>query len=155
MNLSIPESGLKSRLVRQLVVLGEEKKKFLDSYFPVYGKKRNEMNSYLSNYTRAVEKLLESAEDNEEVLNNVVLIGSQITISYISEQSEQTESFTIDFPNKANAEYNRISFLSPVGYPLLLTEPGDVVTVETPAGVVRIRVESIRLTPEARGAWIA
>ncbi|MFF2480843.1 GreA/GreB family elongation factor [Paenibacillus sp. NPDC058071] len=151
MNRSLPESTLRARLESQLVLFGEEKKKFLDEYFPVYGKKRIDISHYLSEYAVTVDKLLQTVED-DTALHQRVWVGSEVTLSYLPDMGK--ERFVIELPNLANADDNQISFLSPVGMTLLLAEKGDVVTIETPSAVVRVRIDDIRLTPEPFGAWM-
>ncbi|MBP1996328.1 GreA/GreB family elongation factor [Paenibacillus eucommiae] len=139
MNHSISLHELREQVVYQLIVLGEEKNHFLDAYFPMHGKDRTHMDQFLSTYTRTVEEQL-ALTDLE--VPAVVLIGSLVRITYLDDQS--TDDYTIVYPNDADPEENRISFLSPVGRQLLLKKAGDTLTIATPSGTLQVRIESIR-----------
>ena len=135
----VSSDQFRDQLIHQLTTLGEEKKQFLDAYFPVYGQKRNEINKLLTTYTLQVKKLLELSDDQ---LLDTVLIGSRVRVAYLNKPTIDT--FIIDHPRLSNLSGDRISFLSPIGSQLLLSSPGDVVTVETPTGVARMRILEIR-----------
>lgn len=139
MNHSISSLELREQVIYQLIVLGEEKNHFLDAYFPLHGKDRTQMDQFLSTYTRTVEEQL-ALPDLE--VPAVVLIGSLVSITYLDDLS--TDDYIIVYPNEADPEENRISFLSPVGRQLLLKKPGDALTIATPSGTLQVRIESIR-----------
>ena len=54
-------------------------------------------------------------------------------------------TYTIVSPHEANIHDGKISIKSPIGQALVGHKPGDTVKVNAPAGVVELRIESIRL----------
>jgi len=140
MNHSIPSaSERKESLVKQLLLLSEEKGRFLDSYFPIPGKDRSDMDQFLTAYTAEVQRLLASGEDVQSP--SVVLIGSKISVEYID--YKETDTFTIVFPEEADPDDNRISFLSPVGRQLLLSGLNERLAIAAPAGSMQVTITSI------------
>lgn len=139
MNHSIEHSALREQLVHQIVLLDDEKSRFLDTYFTRQEKERSEMDHFLSTYTKYIEKLL-GATDNE--LHASVLIGSSITVNYLEHQFIDT--LTIVLPNEADPDENLISFLSPVGKQMLMAAKGQVLSVITPSGKMEVRIEGIQ-----------
>ena len=59
--------------------------------------------------------------------------------------SGQRMTYTIASPHEANLREAKISIKSPVAQALLGKKVGDVVEVQVPAGVQRLRIESITL----------
>ena len=81
-----------------------------------------------------------------------VQLGSRVRLRDLA--SGEQEEYTIVGSAEADPEHNRISNRSPVAQAVLGHRPGDVVTVETPGGVVRYRIEEVGLEPaggEAEG----
>ncbi|OMF34701.1 hypothetical protein BK133_11870 [Paenibacillus sp. FSL H8-0548] len=138
MNHSIDFSSVREQLVVQLVLLSDEKNRFLDSYFVMQGKERTEISQFLSIYTQTVQKLLKASD---EELQSKVLIGSQVTIEY--PDFDTKDSFTIVMPDAADPDENLISFLSPVGKQLLLAGIDEVISVAAPSGAIRTRIAAI------------
>lgn len=121
----------------QLIRLREEKVLFLNAHFPEYDGRRINAEKMLDAYTGALEDLLNSGEEPQ----NVVLIGSSVTVTYTEE--DMTDTFVIVFPEEADPGQNRISFLSPIAEKLLLRTWGDVIPVETPMDVFHVRIDRI------------
>ena len=71
-----------------------------------------------------------------------VQLGSRVRLLEL--ESGEEEEYTIVGSAEAAPEHNRISNRSPVAQALLGRKVGDVVTVETPGGVVRYRIEEVR-----------
>ncbi|MHA7964623.1 GreA/GreB family elongation factor [Paenibacillus sp. CAU 1782] len=121
----------------QLIRLREEKVLFLNTHFPEYDGRRTNAEKMLNAYTDALVELLNSGEEPQ----NVVLIGSTVTVTYTEE--DMTDTFVIVFPEEADPGQNRISFLSPIAEKLLLRTWGDVIPVETPMNVFHVRIDRI------------
>jgi transcription elongation factor GreA len=52
-------------------------------------------------------------------------------------------SYTIASPHEANLREGKISIKSPIGQALLNKHVGDVVDVDVPAGVMKLRIDEI------------
>ena len=59
--------------------------------------------------------------------------------------SDKKMTYTIVSPHEADIHEGKISIKSPIAQALLNKEVGDVVEVKVPAGVMKLRVESINL----------
>lgn len=139
MNHSLPIESLRDQLRDQLIVLGEEKHTFLDAHVPKQGTERKQISQFIKEYVQFIEKELES---NDERLPLTVFIGCQVTIAYLEDSTSDT--FKIVYPIDADPEQNCISFLSPVGRQLLMSRRDDIISVETPAGAMQMRMLHIQ-----------
>lgn len=57
-------------------------------------------------------------------------------------------TYTIASPHEANLREGKISIKSPIAQALLGKKIGDVVEAHVPAGVVKLRIESIMFASE-------
>ena len=91
-----------------------------------------------------LEKLLKNAEVvvEDEIELDKISIGCQVKV-YDLEFDEEIE-FRLVGSTEANSLQNKISNESPVGRALLGRKVGDVVDVETQAGVIQYRVLDIK-----------
>ena len=58
-------------------------------------------------------------------------------------KTNRSAAYTLTRPHEANIREGKISMKSPIGQALMNHTPGDVVEVKAPAGVVKLRIESI------------
>jgi transcription elongation factor GreA len=72
---------------------------------------------------------------------DVVAFGS--TVGVVDESSGRTLEFTLVGPTEADLKTGRLSSESPVARALVGARAGDVVSVETPGGERRYRVERV------------
>ena len=91
-----------------------------------------------------LEKLLKNAEvvDEDEIDLDKVSIGCQVKV-YDVDFDEEME-FKIVGSTEANSLQNKISNESPVGAALIGKSVGDVVDVETQAGIIQYKVLEIQ-----------
>ncbi len=91
-----------------------------------------------------LEKLLKNAEvvDEDEIDLDKISIGCKVRV-YDVEFEEEME-FKIVGSTEANSRKNKISNESPVGKALLGKSVGDVVDVETLAGVIQYKILEIQ-----------
>lgn len=91
-----------------------------------------------------LEKLLKNAEvvDEDEIDLDKINIGCKVKV-YDVDFDEEVE-FRIVGSTEANSLQNKISNESPVGHALLGKTVGDVVDVETQAGVIQYKVLEIQ-----------
>ncbi|WP_176560124.1 GreA/GreB family elongation factor [Brevibacillus dissolubilis] len=132
--------GSRVQLVSQLVHFDEEKIHFLDQYFPDHCQKRNTVDKKISAYCSTLEGIMNDL--TEERLESIVLIGSQVDLLYLDDGS--TESFTIVFPHRANPDRSLISFLSPLGFQLLMAQTKEQYQLVIPSGEMSVRVEGVK-----------
>ena len=91
-----------------------------------------------------LEKILKNAEvvDEDEVNTDSINIGCKVKILDIEFDEELT--YKIVGSTEANSLKGKISNESPVGKALIGTKVGDVINVETPAGVFQYKVLEIQ-----------
>jgi len=131
--------GAKTQLVKQLVYFDEEMSHFLDLYTPVNNNERSKTEQQLLKYTSSLNRILN--EFNEDTLHSQALIGSKVKVRYLEDNEE--DDYTIVFPSNADPNLNRISFLSPIGSRLLMSAPDEQYSIETPSGVIHVKIEGI------------
>ena len=85
----------------------------------------------------------------QEIPPTVVTMNS--TIELVDMDTNETETYTLVFPDDADISKGKISILAPIGTAMLGYEIGDVFEWEVPAGKRRLRVERIIYQPEASG----
>lgn len=102
-------------------------------------------------YLHALEAELERAYgvDPTELPHDVVTMNSTVEIRDLA--FDETETYTLVYPEQANIHANRLSVLAPLGTAILGCRVGDVVRVKTPSGARRVRVEEISFQPERTG----
>jgi transcription elongation factor GreA len=101
---------------------------------------KNKVISLAEQYCAQLDHLL---KQGEQILQSAprVLIGSKVTIRYEPDQDE--DSYVLVLPNFSNIDDGHISFLSPLGMNLLLGQVGDLVEVNSPAGMYQVRIIKI------------
>ena len=85
------------------------------------------------------------------VPKGVVTMNSKVRIQDM--RSDERETYTLVFPQDADIDQGRLSVLAPLGTALLGAKGGDVVEVNAPAGLRRIKVVRILYQPEAAGDY--
>lgn len=139
MSHSFALQGSRTQLLEQLVFFDDEKTNFLDQYYPDHNQKRIAVERTLTHYTSTLERML--SDLNERSLHSTALIGSRVTLRYLDDNT--TETFTIVFPDRADPDRNMVSFLSPIGFQLLLARTGEQYRLEVPNGELPVVVEKI------------
>lgn len=73
--------------------------------------------------------------------SDIVRVGSIVTV--VEEGHDEAETYNIVGPHEADPSNGRISNESPFGRALLGARKGQVVSANTPAGEIRLRVRAI------------
>lgn len=84
-----------------------------------------------------------------QVPADVVTMNSRLR--YRDLEDDSVAEVTLVFPEQADVDAGRMSVFSPMGTALLGYAAGDEIAWEVPAGVRRIRIESLEYQPEAAG----
>ena len=94
---------------------------------------------------RFKQKVLANARviDMSRLGNGTVQLLSKVEMTNLANNSRMT--YTIASPNEANIHEGKISINSPIAKALLNKKPGDVVEVRVPAGMLKLRIESISM----------
>ena len=91
-----------------------------------------------------LEKLLKNAEVvvEEEIDLEKINIGCRVKV--LDMEFDEEMEFKIVGSTEANSLQNKISNESPVGHALLGKKAGDIVDVETQAGIIQYKVQEIQ-----------
>ena len=88
--------------------------------------------------------------ENARVIDRSVLgsdsIGLLSKVEMTNMNNQARMSYTIVSPHEANLREGKISIKSPIAQALLNKKAGDVVEVRVPAGMMKLRIESITLS---------
>ena len=75
--------------------------------------------------------------------NDSVQLLSKVAITNLNNNKKM--NYTIVSPHEADLHEGKISIKSPIGQSLLSRKVGDIVEVRVPAGLLKLRIESIEL----------
>ena len=94
---------------------------------------------------RFKQRVLEHARviDMSRLGSDVVGLLSRVAITNLANNA--TMSYTVVSPHEANLREGKISIKSPIAQALLGKKAGDTVEVRVPAGMLKLRIESIEL----------
>lgn len=121
---------IRTSLIRQLLFFDEQQLNVLDTYFPAYCTEPEERSStaaWMEHYVAELEHIVSGLAGESPCLPDKVLIGSTVTL----QQPAETKTYKICFPQDADPDSGRLSFLSPIGMRLLLASLHE--TVRLPA----------------------
>ena len=81
--------------------------------------------------------------DTSRLSADSVQILSKVEMTNMANKARMT--YTIASPHEANLREGKISIKSPIAKAILNKKVGDIVEVTVPAGILRLRIESIQL----------
>ena len=113
----------------------------LSENFEYHAAKREQ--SRLLGRIRFKQKVLANARviDMSRLANGSVQLLSQVEMTNLANNARMT--YTIASPHEANLREGKISIKSPIAQALLNKKVGDTVEVRVPAGLLKLRIESI------------
>ncbi len=94
---------------------------------------------------RFKQRVLEFARviDTSKLASDAVVLLSKVEMTNLNTNARM--AYTLVSPHEANLREGKISIKSPIGQALLHKKVGDVVEVRVPAGLQRLRIESIAI----------
>ena len=115
----------------------------LSENFEYHAAKREQ--ARLLSRIRFKQKVLANARviDMSRLNNDSVQLLSKVEITNLNNNKKM--NYTIVSPHEADLREGKISIKSPIGQSLLSRKVGDIVEVRVPAGLLRLRIESIEL----------
>ena len=115
----------------------------LSENFEYHAAKREQ--SRLLGRIRFKQRVLEFARviDTERLGSDTVGLLTKVEMTNLANNAQMT--YTIVSPHEANLREGKLSIKSPIAQALLNKKVGDVVEVRVPAGIQRLRIESITL----------
>ena len=87
--------------------------------------------------------MLEHARVLDTPRQDTDTIGLLAKVAMTNMGNNAQMSYTIVNPHEANLREGKISIKSPIGQALLHKRVGDVVEVQVPAGILKLRIENI------------
>jgi transcription elongation factor GreA len=81
--------------------------------------------------------------DMSRLKGDSVQLLSKVEMTNVNNNAKMT--YTIASPHEANLREGKISIKSPIAQALLGKKVGDIVEAHVPAGVVKLRIESIEI----------
>ena len=87
----------------------------------------------------------------EAVPGDVITMNSEVVLLDVDTQQEET--YTLVFPDRADATTGHISVLAPIGMAMIGYQVGDTFEWPVPDGVRRLLVKEILYQPEAAGDY--
>ena len=92
---------------------------------------------------RFKQRVLENARiiDTSKLRTDKIGLLSKVVMTNMANNSQM--SYTIASPNEANLREGKISIKSPIAQALLNKNVGDIVEVRVPAGLLKLRIDSI------------
>lgn len=126
--------------VKEALVEAREKGD-LSENFEYHAARREQ--SRLLGRIRFKQRVLEFARviDTTRLDNDKVRLLSRVVISNLNTNIQTT--YTLASPHEADMSAGKISIKSPIAQALLGKKAGDVVEVNVPAGLMRLRIDSI------------
>ena len=114
----------------------------LSENFEYHAAKREQ--SRLLGRIRFKQRVLANARviDMSRLGNGSVQLLSQVEMTNLANNAKIT--YTIASPHEANLREGKISIKSPIAQALLNKRVGDVVEVRVPAGLLKLRIESVK-----------
>jgi regulator of nucleoside diphosphate kinase len=85
----------------------------------------------------------------DRVPTGVVTMNSRVRVRDLD--ADETETYTLVYPDDADIDEGKLSILAPVGTALLGARVGYVVEFDAPAGPRRLKIEKVLYQPEAAG----
>ncbi|MCZ2126446.1 MAG: transcription elongation factor GreA [Anaerolineales bacterium] len=102
--------------------------------------KAKEDQSFLEGRIQEIEAILRNSQIIEKADNDVVSVGSHVTIQ---EEDFEPETYHIVGPTEADPRQGRISHESPIGVALMNKKVGQIAEAQTPGGAVKFKILKI------------
>ncbi len=115
----------------------------LSENFEYHAAKREQ--GRLLSQIRFRQRVLENARVIDKAVLNSDGIGLLNKVEMTNLANNARMTYTIASPHEANLREGKISIKSPIAQALLNKKVGDIVEVRVPAGIQRLRIESISL----------
>lgn len=88
---------------------------------------------------------------SKDIPADVITMNSRVHLLDLETKEEMR--YTLVFPDEADFTEGKISVLAPIGTAMLGYRAGDTFRWQVPAGVRRIKIQSILYQPEASGEY--
>lgn len=133
-------------VVKHLVDIEEERERILVEYYPNLTKERDHFQGLINQYISRLEAILGKAkvEDSDAIACPFIMIGGVVELDNLTFGETERIEIISPFLNKTNTSEDCASYLSPLGSALLLKQENEEVSINTPAGTINYRVNSVK-----------
>ncbi len=142
-------------LIEQLVFIEEASGELAGFIYPDLPIEQEKMKVFFQAYVEKIESVLKKVNIVESIreylyidrLNEFpfIIIGSQVTMTKLSDNSELTYVIVFPVDDSNNQQNNELSCISPLGKELLLKEVKSEFDIIIPEGLTRVRIDCIKL----------
>ena len=94
---------------------------------------------------RFLQRVLENARVIDKALLKSDCVGLLSEVEITKLANSHTMKYTIVSPHEADMKTGKISIKSPIAQAMLNKKAGEEVEVRVPAGMIRLRIESVKL----------
>lgn len=94
---------------------------------------------------RFLQRVLENARVIDKALLKSDCVGLLSVVEITNLANSHTMKYTIVSPHEADMKTGKISIKSPIAQAMLNKKAGEEVEVRVPAGMIRLRIESVKL----------
>ena len=94
---------------------------------------------------RFLQRVLENARVIDKALLKSDCVGLFSEVEITNLANSHTMKYTIVSPHEADMKTGKISIKSPIAQAMLNKKAGEEVEVRVPAGMIRLRIESVKL----------
>ncbi|GHB86873.1 GreA/GreB family elongation factor [Persicitalea jodogahamensis] len=114
------------------------------------GRAKNDFN-FSNNQTNDILRTVNEATllDPTDMPADVVTMNSRVRLTY--PESNRTLEVQLVYPEVADIEKKRISIFAPLAVAILGCRQGTLTKINTPGGMVSIKIEEVIYQPEAAG----
>ncbi|WP_010248484.1 GreA/GreB family elongation factor [Acetivibrio cellulolyticus] len=132
-------------LLAHLVDFEERRKHIIMLYFPEYNSQRVEFEVLIDDYISALDDVVRNVSFSDKSGNDFPFVCLNSVIEVEDVENTETFNYMLILPEANDYGTNCITILSPMGKALLCKKDGETVSVNTPSGVYRYRIKSIKL----------
>lgn len=132
-------------LLAHLVDFEERRKHIINLYFPEYDRHREEFEELLDRYLSALDNAVKNVAFSEKSDNAFPFVCLNSAVEVEDMEESEIFNYRLIAPEADNDGGDCITMLSPMGKALLCKKEGEIVSVNTPSGVYRYRIKSIKL----------
>ncbi|MFA6808151.1 MAG: GreA/GreB family elongation factor [Eubacteriales bacterium] len=132
-------------LNNQLEYLKNNKRDIVDAKYRKPCKDREKLIEVIEKYIEMISKVINNSNNltEESKGSPFVTVNSEVEVEDMDDN--EICKFRIVDPNQNKIGNSQVSFLSPVGMALLMKKIGEEIDVQTPGGICRYRIKSVKI----------
>jgi regulator of nucleoside diphosphate kinase len=131
---------------RQIIISREDHERLDNLFFSGFAAAFND-----KPYLQSLRSELDGAHivDSDDIPPDVITMNSTVRLRPF--RSQESETFTLVYPQDANIAEGKLSVLAPIGTAILGYRVGDAVQWQVPSGTIQFKIEELIVQPERDG----